>query len=158
MNGKWHLVWIVGAILIIPAIFFWSRDAYFCIDDQGHFRSVYISWEKAQCAYLLTLTATYYAVFVVVSLLAGRLSPRERNFHLGVWIMGPPLWFSFEWNVFFDNFDSPTAIDRLKYTQDLGSKFWAAIVALIFSLRLGEAMTSKRDNRQRTMKSCGERK
>jgi hypothetical protein len=52
------------------------------------------------------------------------------------WILGPPLWFLFQW-VFYEpvtQFD----FEHMKYGQELASKAWLALVTVLFGLYFGK--------------------
>jgi hypothetical protein len=55
------------------------------------------------------------------------------------WVLGPPLWFYFEYIVLMGNFGQhrlglqrPATIEGFKYTQDLSAKLWVAAASILF--------------------------
>ena len=49
----------------------------------------------------------------------------------GFWIIGPPIWFFFEYHFIFNRKDDDAARDQLKMAQDVAQKFWAALLVLL---------------------------
>lgn len=47
----------------------------------------------------------------------------------GSWVIGPPIWFFFEYHFVFSRKDD--RLEQFKYAQDLAQKFWAALLVLL---------------------------
>lgn len=149
MTIKWYLSWIIGGLIILPIIYFSTRNAYFEIDPAEFveaptsFKSIYKTWWKARASFIASIVAIYYACYVIASLLWGDMGRIEAAIHLAIWTIAPPLWFSYERYFFFDQVDDLTKVLALKEGQDYASKFWAAILAVILAFQLGEIIKSK---------------
>jgi hypothetical protein len=117
---------------------------------QAFFRTCYRSRPKAIVTYLIGLLSFYYATYVVVSLAVpgNKLETGEALFHLAWWTLVPPSWFFIEWFIWFDNHDTPGAAQTLRTNQDLASKFWAAVLALMISLKIVDAVESLNKDKQ----------
>ncbi|MBD9355190.1 hypothetical protein [Methylomonas albis] len=149
MTTMWYLLWVIGGFIILPIIYFSTRNAYFKVDPAEFveaptkFESIYETWWKARTSFIGSITAIYYACYVIASLLVGDMGRIEAAIHLAVWTIAPPLWFSYERYFFFDQVDDSTKVVALKEGQDYASKFWAAILAVILAFQLGEIIKSK---------------
>jgi len=85
---------------------------------------------------VLGILAFYYATYVLVSLAATHLTNKEATFHLVFWSLAPPLWFIFEWFIWFDNHQMADAVLQLRIAQDIFGKFWAAVLAVMLAFKL----------------------
>lgn len=138
-SWSWHLKWMVGAFAI-PLVYAATRGLYFqvspfTLSDPGTFQNVYKPWWLANTIYVGNLAAGYAALYVLVSLVAGKISRAEASFHLVVWTLVPPLWFAFERYFLVDMVRDTQA---LKEGQDYASKLWSAVLAVLLAFKLGE--------------------
>ena len=62
---------------------------------------------------------------------------------LSCWVLVPPLWFSFERWVRAEELKDDHEFDRFKYTQDLASKVWLALVSVLLLLYFGKDLSHK---------------
>lgn len=144
MSVKWYVSWMLGTLIVVPAVYFLTRKAYFQ-GSADSFVSIYKTWWKAQVNYIGSLTALSYACYVVVSLLARKIGRVEAAIHLAIWTIAPPLWFSFERYFFFDQLSEPAKIEALKEGQDYASKFWASVLAVMLAFMLGDIIKQGED-------------
>lgn len=79
-------------------------------------------------------------VGVVVTILAiwlylrDRSNPERKVFLQAVWVvwaLAPPLWFWYEYFFLFKNRGPADAFEAFKYGQDVASKVWLAVVAVL---------------------------
>src|SRR5215831_5214553 len=54
------------------------------------------------------------------------------------WVLAPPMWFALEKNVRTSELQDDRIFDRFKYTQDLASKIWLALVTVLLVLYFGK--------------------
>lgn len=142
--SRWQISWAIAAVPVVGALIgaLW-RTVYSggpTALRQGKRRSAYKSDARAITALVLGVLTAYYAAYVVISMLSGRITQGEALVHLAWWTLVPPSWFLFEWFVWFDNHDDPTAVALMRAGQDLASKFWASVLALMISLKIVEAV------------------
>jgi hypothetical protein len=100
------------------------------------------------------------AIFAVVSLGLGfywlhkqsKLSTSEadredvrvaKSLILGAWVLLPPLWFFIEYIYFYRWWGKPECFEAFKYAQDLGSKGWAGMVAVLGVLFFSKDILNK---------------
>ena len=83
--------------------------------------------------------------FSLLAMSGSRLAHVAKATLLGVWIVGPPLWFSFEYfNMYRPNFvpsvDSACGVtwEHFKYGQESAAKIWAAISLFLGALYFKE--------------------
>ena len=85
-------------------------------------------------------TVNFIAIFAiigaVISLFFAAFGPGKDAIciHAAVyafWVIGPPLWFFFEYFYFFDNWHNPKAVDEFKYVEGLTSKCWASVLIIL---------------------------
>lgn len=50
------------------------------------------------------------------------------------WVVAPPIWFSIEYFYLFKKYQVPGAFEALKYGQDVASKVWLAIAAVLTAI------------------------
>jgi hypothetical protein len=62
---------------------------------------------------------------------------------LGAWVLLPPLWFFLEYIYFYRWWGKPECFEAFKYSQDLGSKGWAGMVAVLGVLFFGKEIVGK---------------
>jgi hypothetical protein len=105
-------------------------------------RTVYANPSRAILPFTLGLLGAYYALFVMVSLGRGRLTPTESLVHLTIWTLAPPFWFFVEWFYWFDNHANDKAVHNLGVAQDLSGRLWAAVLAVMLAYRLGDIVTA----------------
>jgi hypothetical protein len=58
------------------------------------------------------------------------------------WVLAPPMWFALEKNVRSSEFQDDHSFERFKYTQDLASKIWLAMVTVLLILYFGKDLAS----------------
>lgn len=142
--AKWFVPY-----LTIACIFLWW--VWFRVgppaSGEGELRTVYKSWPKALVPFWLGTFGFYYAAYIIVGLIRETLTEREAKVHIALWTVIPPLWFFFEWFFWFDNHEAEG--DTLRVAQDLASKLWAAVLALMVSYRLGDVVKAALSARQR---------
>lgn len=138
----WQRGWAFGGaifvILVSSALWrVWFGHGPSPVED-AKFRSVYANHRKAGLSYFLGIVGLSYSTYLLTSLSLGKLQEGEAKFHILVWTIGPPLWFFFEWFFWFDNHKCSTAVAQLRVAQDLASKLWAAVLAVMVAYRLGD--------------------
>ena len=152
---SWRLWWLA----IFPAFFasascglwkLWWRHGSKNQESPSRFRSVYRRRSRAMVSYFLGISAFYYAAYVLASLVLCKIQPREATIHLAIWTLAPALWFFFEWFVWFDNHDNDLAKANLQVAQDLSSKLWAAVLAVMIAYRLADIVLKCRQGRSMT--------
>lgn len=144
-SSTWDEIWVVGllpyfAIVVLATWRLWwsSGPSVSNRDASAALRTVYLSDARATLSYALGLLAFYYATYVLVSLGADQIKGSVSMFHLVFWSLGPPFWFFFEWFIWFDNHQSDGAAQKLRIAQDLFGKFWAAVLAVMLTFKLGD--------------------
>ena len=154
--------WVIWSIIGAAYFYYLSRTYYFKLDaflwnpfeTKENFESIHSPnhWVKAQIIYIVSILATCYAAFIIATLTSSnteiKFTPNQAAFHLAVWTLGPPLWFSFERYFLYTpngicKEDLKASLDLLKEAQDYASKFWAAILAVMISFQLGEIIKGK---------------
>jgi hypothetical protein len=60
-----------------------------------------------------------------------------------IWVLGPPIWFFFEYFYLFRQHGKPGCIDTFKYGQELASRIWLALVAVLGVLFFGKELIGK---------------
>jgi hypothetical protein len=53
---------------------------------------------------------------------------------VGLWAIGPPLWFIFEWHRFDVGSQTKEAFETFKYSQELARNVWVVLVVLLGSI------------------------
>lgn len=141
--NSWHLRWLVGAVLFIPAVAALSWRIWIRVGPRvgpnRAMRTVYANAPRAKVPFLLGIAGFYYAAYAITSALSPSwINATEASVHLVIWTLLPPLWFFFEWFVFFDNHGQRRAVEALKTAQDLAGKFWGAVLTLLGLLKLAD--------------------
>lgn len=141
---KWRRNWL---LIAIPALIVVSLVGHFLWFEHSSFKSVYRSHTRAEFSFVLGMCQICYAFYAVLTMLSQKPSRREGIFHLTYWTLVPPLWFFFEWFFLFDNIENigyPNATEILKHGQEVVSRVWAAVLALLLSLNLSEVLKQQR--------------
>jgi|SRR5580692_9036221 hypothetical protein len=58
------------------------------------------------------------------------------------WILAPPMWFALERDAKSALLEDDREFERFKYTQDLASKIWLALVTVLLILYFGKDLAS----------------
>lgn len=88
-------------------------------------------WALSTAASLLALGSIVYGV-----LSFGKPANEIKFVLLGSWALLPPLWFLIEGFVVYPRLGLPNTFDKFKYGQDVASKFWVAVGAVLAGLYL----------------------
>jgi hypothetical protein len=57
---------------------------------------------------------------------------------LAIWILGPPVWFWYEFFYLYKRARNPEEWDRFKHGQEQSGKIWLALVTVLFGLYFGK--------------------
>lgn len=136
---KWRILWLSVGVLFFAGWWAFRHDVReLLIPAEGAFRPFYRSTARGNVGYALGTIGVVYAIYIIVSLVRRRMSDLESKVHLAIWTVVPPLWFFFEYFIWFDNHNAADAVQRLKEAQDVASKLWGAVLAVMISYRLGD--------------------
>jgi hypothetical protein len=91
--------------------------------------------------HLFTCSAAIMAVWDIVYFFYCNTNCERKKLHqqirqtiLGVWLLGPPLYFILEWWKFYQGPYSGDEFEIFKIGQDLATKLWAAIFVMLAGL------------------------
>ena len=137
--------WLPGLVFYFGVAFLFMHKVYFRSGpvtpgpaDAALVRTVYRDPKRALYPYWLGVVGIFDGVYIVARLVSRDAFNVEAAVHLALWTLVPPLWFAFEWFYWFDNHESEQAVKTLRTAQDVAGKFWAAVLTLIISYRLGD--------------------
>lgn len=105
-------------------------DAARVVSDAPHMRIIY-SGIPAYLNAAVTVAAAIGLIFTLRILFRRATKRRTKLWLLILWTLLPPLWFSAEYYYLYKPFAPAGAFELFKYGQEVASKIWAAIVALI---------------------------
>lgn len=60
-----------------------------------------------------------------------------------IWVLGPPIWFFIEYFYLFRQHGKPGCIETFKYGQELASRIWLALVAVLGVLFFSKELLGK---------------
>lgn len=60
-----------------------------------------------------------------------------------IWVLGPPIWFFIEYFYLFRQHGKPECIETFRYGQELASRIWLALVAVLGFLFFGKELLGK---------------
>jgi hypothetical protein len=146
---SYHSKWLIGLVPYVLVVVlgtwkpWWSTGPALPGRDPSARRTIYQNVWRPVLPYSLAILSFYYAAYVIVSLALGRLAGTPTMLHLAFWTLAPPVWFFFEWFVWFDNHESAAAVASLRVAQDLSSRFWAAVLAVMLAYRLGDIVKAQ---------------
>ena len=82
-------------------------------------------------------------IAAIVSFILAGTPEIVRKIILALWIVLPPTWFFWEYCFLTDEEDKmdDKKFSRLKYSQDLASKIWAAIATVLAALYFGDKLS-----------------
>jgi hypothetical protein len=104
--------------------------------------SVYSSGTPAFYPFVITAAALLAIIFFICGLI---WLPRPKSYQVlkwimyGAWVIGPPIWFCWEF-FYFRTHGRPECFEAFKYGQDLASKVWLAVAAILGALFFGKAL------------------
>ena len=88
---------------------------------------------------VLIVTAAVFLAFTLHTLVFGKNDPsnRQKFGWLAFWTLAPALWFAIEYHWIYPTFRDPNVnLADFKYGQEVASKFWAGVVALVGAIAL----------------------
>ena len=85
------------------------------------------------------------AALAIGSLCLGLLThDTTKKVVLALWTLGPPIWFQFEWEILRGEIRGKEGpeftkwFEQFKYSQELASKVWLAVVSVLLAIFYGE--------------------
>lgn len=145
-DKSWGAVfcWLIGGVAFVSCahLVIWGRWANVPVATpvlDPAFKSVWNSATPvARIINLLTLSALYYAAYVVCALRDTRTKDWEVVTHIAVWTVGPPLYFGLEWMWLFPEWGAlehrDLAVESLKSGREIAKDFWAGFAVLFLAL------------------------
>lgn len=146
MNRRHLIVAIVLVICATTAILYPDVLRFGLSPEWGGFESHYKDESRSWLGRVLGAVAVPYAAILIVTLFGSSMTRKEATIHLCLWAMAPPIWFMFEWFVWFDNHPNKNAVDRLLVSQELSRNLWAAVLAVLLAHRLAETAGKTADS------------
>jgi hypothetical protein len=88
------------------------------------------------------LVVAIAVVFAVISAFLSTAPEGVKRLILAVWTVGCPAWFTFEWRYLMRGGKGASSrwFERFKYSQELASKFWLAVIAVLAALYFGDKL------------------
>jgi len=76
------------------------------------------------------------ALFIILSATVGGTKPNWSPFLAAIWTIGVPIWFWVEYTFLASEEEKNDSVSfkRLKYSQELASKIWLAVAAVLAAL------------------------
>ena len=59
---------------------------------------------------------------------------------IGLWTVGPPVWFWFEYFCLYRKYGAPDTLELFKYGQDLSKAIWAGVLAGLIAFAASDAV------------------